>query len=170
MLPKSYLVAKWTVYGLATLALFALQYLLLDQLRLWDTVPFLYPMLPAVLASYEGLRRGGVFALILGIVCDLLLPGPFMGFFTVIFTLVGLLAGLIGEKLLSPGPLCGLCVAAMGLLVTGFGRVAAHLLSGGGYGLLMCRVALMETLVSLPALIAVLPLYSVIHRRCAADY
>ncbi len=170
MLPKSYLIAKWSVYALATLALFALQRLLLNQLRLWGVTPFLYPMLPAVLASYEGLRRGGVFSLALGVVCDLLLPGPFMGYFTIIFTLVGLLAGLIGEKLLSPGPLCGLGVAAMGLLVTGFGRVAVQLLTGGGYPGLMARVALLETLVSLPALIAVLPLYSVIHRRCAADY
>lgn len=170
MLPKSYLVAKWTVYALATLALFALQSLLLDQLRLWGTIPFIYPILPAVVSSYEGMRRGGVFSLVLGIVCDLLLPGPFMGFFTIIFTLVGLLAGLIGEKLLSPGPLCGLCVAAMGLLVTGMARVAVQLLSGGGYLGLMTRVALLEALVSLPALAAALPLYGVIHRRCAADY
>ena len=59
MLPKSYLVVKWTVYALATLALFALQYLLFNHIRLWGATPFLYPMLPAVLASYEGLRRGG---------------------------------------------------------------------------------------------------------------
>ena len=95
MLPKSYVIAKWVVYALATLALFALQDVLLDQLRLWGAAPFIYPMLPAVLASYEGLRRGGAFALVLGVVCDLLLPGPFMGFFTLTFTLTGLLLSLI---------------------------------------------------------------------------
>lgn len=170
MLPKSYVIAKWVVYALATLTLFALQDVLLDQLRLWGAAPFIYPMLPAVLASYEGLRRGGAFALVLGVVCDLLLPGPFMGFFTLTFTLTGLLTGLVGEKLLSPGPLCGLCAAAMGLLITGFARVAVQLLSGGGYLGLMAQTALREALATLPALAAVLPLYSVIHRRCAADY
>ena len=153
MLPKSYVIAKWVVYALATLALFALQDVLLDQLRLWGAAPFIYPMLPAVLASYEGL-----------------LPGPFMGFFTLTFTLTGLLTGLVGEKLLSPGPLCGLCAAAMGLLITGFARVAVQLLSGGGHLGLMAQTALREALATLPALAAVLPLYSVIHRRCAADY
>ena len=66
MLPKSYIVFKWTVYGLATIALFAFQYLVLDQITVWGLTPFLYPMLPAVAASYEGLRRGSGFALVLG--------------------------------------------------------------------------------------------------------
>ena len=51
MLPKSYIVFKWTVYGLATIALFAFQYLVLDQITVWGLTPFLYPMLPAVAAS-----------------------------------------------------------------------------------------------------------------------
>ena len=78
MMPKSYLVFKWTVYSLATLLLFALQYLVLDHIQVWGLTPFLYPMLPAVAASFEGLRRGSTFALAVGVVCDLLLPGPLL--------------------------------------------------------------------------------------------
>ena len=131
MLPKSYLVFKWTIYSLATLLLFALQYLVLNHVHVFGITPFLYPMLPAVLSSYEGLRRGSVF---------------------------------------SPGFLCGLAVSAMGLVLTGLLRIAVMLLSGGRYPALMLQILAGETLLSLPALVVILPLYRVIHRRCARDY
>jgi len=169
-LPKSYIVRKWAVFALGTLALFALQYLLLDRVALWGLRPFLYPMLPAVLSSYEGMRRGSVFSLALGVVCDLLLVGPFDGFFTLIFTVIGVGSGLIGEHLLPPGWLCGLSVSAMALLLTGLCRILVQLFRGGEHLLLMGRIAVVEALLSLPALLVVLPLYRLIHRRCAVDY
>ena len=162
MMPKSYLVFKWTVYSLATLGLFALQYLVLSHI--------LYPVLPAVAASYEGLRRGSVFALVVGVVCDLLLPGPFEGFFTLAFTVAALIAALIAENLLSPGFLCGLAVSALSLAVTGALRLFAQFLSGGGYLGLMSRMILVEALITLPAVIVVVPVYRLIHDRCASDY
>lgn len=170
MMPKSYLVFKWTVYSLATLGLFALQYLLLDNVHVLGLTPFLYPVLPAVAASYEGLRRGSVFALAVGLVCDLLLPGPFDGFFTIAFTLAALIAGLIAENLLSPGLLCGLAVSAEALAVTALLRLAVQFLSGGSYLGLMSRMALVEALITLPAVVVVVPVYRLIHDRCASEY
>lgn len=170
MMPKSYLVLKWTVYSLATLLLFALQYLVLDHIQVWGLTPFLYPMLPAVAASFEGLRRGSTFALAVGVVCDLLLPGPFEGFYAIAFTLTALIAALIAENLLSPGFLCGLAVSAMSLLLTGGLRILVQFLSGGGYLGLMFRMVLIESLITLPALVVVVPLYRLIHDRCASDY
>lgn len=61
MQPKSYTVFKWAVYALATLLFFSLQGLVLDHVRVWGLTPFLYPILPAVEAMYEGPRRGPVF-------------------------------------------------------------------------------------------------------------
>lgn len=170
MMPKSYLVFKWTVYSLATLALFALQYLVLDNIQVLGLTLFLYPVLPAVAASYEGLRRGSVFALAVGLVCDLLLPGPFEGFFAIAFTLAALIAVLIAENLLSPGFLCGLAVSAVSLGITAGMRLAVQFLSGGGYLGLMSRMALAETLITLPAILVVVPVYRLIHDRCASDY
>ena len=169
-MPKSYLVFKWTVYSLATLGLFALQYLVLGHIRVLGLTPFLYPVLPAVAASYEGLRRGSVFALAVGVVCDLLLPGPFEGFFTLAFTLAALMAALIAENLLSPGFLCGLAVSALSLGITGALRLAVQALSGGGYLGLMARMVLTEALITLPAVIVVVPVYRLIHDRCASEY
>ncbi len=170
MLPKSYLVFKWTVYALATIALFGLQSLVLGHIRVFGLAPFLYPVLPAVLASFEGLRRGSVFGLVAGLACDLMIPGPFEGFYTVLFTLIALLSALIAENLLSPGFLCALCVSAMALLLTGGAKLLWEALGGNRHLLLMGRIVAGETLLTLPALAAVFPLYRVIHRRCAADY
>lgn len=170
MLPKSYLVFKWLVYGAATLLLFALQSLVLNHVRILGLAPFLYPMLPAVAAMYEGRRRGPVFALVLGVVCDAMLHGPFSGFFTLLFPLIALFAAVVGENFLSPGFFCCLFVSAAALLATGGMRMLAQLLSGGGYLGLMARITAGETLLTLPAMLAVMPLYRAIHRRCASDY
>ena len=118
MMPKSYLVFKWTVYSLATLALFALQYLVLDNIQVLGLTPFLYPVLPAVAASYEGLRRGSVFALAVGLVCDLLLPGPIPCFYTLVFPAAALCAALISRSLLPAGLLCAAAAALPAFLLT----------------------------------------------------
>ena len=170
MLPKSYIVTKWTVYGLATIALAAAQHLVLDHITLWGVTPFLYPMLCALVASYEGLQRGSKFSLIMGLICDLLIIGPFDGFYTVTFTLIGILAGLIGENLLSPGWLCGITVSGMGLVLVNLARLLLYFLSGSLHPLLMGRIALVEILITLPMLLPSLPVYRSIHNRCAVDY
>ena len=103
MLPKSYLVFKWLVYASATLLFFALQSLVLNHIRVLGLTPFLYPLLPAIVAMYEGRRRGPVFALALGVVCDAMLHGPLQGFFTILFPAVALFAAVMGENFLSPG-------------------------------------------------------------------
>ena len=58
MLPKSYVVFKWAVYAAATLLLCALQSMALNQIHALGLTPFLYPMLPALVAMFEGPRRG----------------------------------------------------------------------------------------------------------------
>ena len=170
MLPKSYLIAKWSVYALATLALAAVQHLILSHITILDVTPFLYPILPALVASYEGLHRGSRFSLVMGILCDLLILGPFDGFYTITFTLIGVLSGLIGENLLSPGWLCGLTVSSMGLAIVNAARLLLYLLSGSLHPILMGRIAIVEILITLPMLLPSLPVYRAIHSRCAVDY
>ena len=170
MLPKSYLVLKWAVYGLATLAMFALQFLVLGGVRVLGLFPFIYPLLPAVVASYEGLRRGSVFGLVLGVVCDILIAGPFDGFYTVLFTLIALISALIGENLLAPGYLCSLVVGSAALVLTGAARILLQLLLGNLHMLLMVKILLIETLLSLPALLVIVPVYRWVHENCAVDY
>ena len=170
MLPKSYIIAKWTVYALATLALFAFQHLILNNIHILGVTPFLYPILPAIVASYEGLRRGSIFALVLGMVCDFLIFGPFDGFYTIIFSLIGIFSALISENLFSPGWLCGLVVSLLGLGLTLAARLILFLLAGELHPLVMVPQALIECAISLPAMFAAVPLYEYVHRHCAAEY
>lgn len=170
MLPKSYLVFKWLVYASATLLFFALQSLVLNHIRVLGLTPFVYPLLPATVAMYEGRRRGPVFALALGVVCDAMLHGPFPGFFTIVFPMIALFSAVVGENFLSPGFFCCLLVSAAALLATGGMRILVQILSGGGYLALMARITVGETLLTLPAMLVVMPLYRTIHRRCASDY
>ena len=164
MLPKSYVVFKWAVYAAATLLLCALQSMALNQIHALGLTPFLYPMLPALVAMVEGPRRGAVFA------CGLLVPAPFPGFFVLIFPVIAIVSAWVAERLLSKGLLCALIVAALAMLLTGGLRLVVQILSGGRYLGLMARMVVGEGLLTLPALLAALPLYRAIYRRCAADY
>lgn len=170
MLPKSYTVFKWAVYAIATLLLCATQSVVLNHIRVLGLTPFLFPVLPAVAAMFEGARSGAVFGLIFGLACDLLVPEPFPGFFAVIFPVIAVASAWVAERLLSRGFLCALIVASLGLLLTGGLRMLVQLLSGGRYMGLMARMVLGEGLLTLPALLVVLPVYRMIYRRCAADY
>lgn len=170
MQPKNYLVFKWLIYAIATFFLCILQSMVLSSIRVLGLTPFLYPMLPAVVAMFEGPKQGGVFALIVGLLCDLLLPAPFPGFFTIAFAVGAILSGSIAGWLASRGFACALVVSALGLLVTCAFRLMVQILLGGQYLALMARIALGETLLTLPMTLVALPLYRTIARRCAVDY
>ena len=57
MQPKSYRVFKWVIYALATLFLCGLQEMFFCHIRVLGLTPFLYPVLPAVVAMFEGPRH-----------------------------------------------------------------------------------------------------------------
>ena len=170
MLPKNYLAFKWIVYAIASFFFCILQSAVLGNIRVLGLTPFLYPMLPAAAAMFEGPKQGGIFAMCFGLLCDLLLPAPFPGFFTIAFPLGAILAGVIAERVMSRGFGCALVVSALGLLVTCAMRLFVQILLGGQYLVLMARISLGETLLTLPAVVAVLPVYRTIAKRCAADY
>ena len=100
----------------------------------------------------------------------MLVVGPFDGFYTLAFTLAGVIAALIGENLLSPGFLCALVVSVLSLLLTAGLRIVFAWLSGGEDFLLMGEIALGETLLTLPAVVVVFPLYRWVHKRCTVEY
>ncbi len=169
-MPKSYVAFKWSVYALATLLLFALQSVVLNHVRALGVTPFIYPMLPALVAMYEGQEKGSIFALVLGIVCDLFFYGPFEGFFAIAFVILALLSAAVAKNLRSTGFLGGVFIAALALLLTGLMRVAVQALTGGPYIEIVAWTAAVEAAVSLPAVAAALPVYRAIHRKCAVDY
>lgn len=109
---------KWLFYSAAALLFLLIQGLLLNRLSLWgDVHPFLPPLLALMPSTLENRDESALFAVGFGFLCDLLLPGPTPGFYTLVFLAVSVLSSLIAGRLLMPGFLCAFVCSAMGLLL-----------------------------------------------------
>ena len=115
MLARSDTIIKWILYALAGLVWAVVQAAVLQRFTFWDVIPFLYPLI----AAFEGPTAGTVYALAAGVFCDLLLPSPIPCFYTLIFPLVGLAAGLLSQSLIPAGYLCSAAAALPAYLLTG---------------------------------------------------
>ena len=112
MIARNEAIFKWSLYAAATALCLFVQTGLLQRLTFWGVIPFLYPLLAAIPAAFEGPLAGTIFSLCLGVVCDLLLPGPVPCLYTMIFPLAGLCAGLLSQSWFSAGFLCSMNCAA----------------------------------------------------------
>ena len=111
MLARSATIFKWTLYTLAGLVWAVVQAAFLQRVTIWGVIPFLYPLIAALPATFEGPAAGTVYALACGVFCDLLLPSPIPCFYTLILPLVGLAAGLLSQSLIPAGYLCSAAAA-----------------------------------------------------------
>jgi len=166
MLARNELIFRWSIYALAALLCLAVQGLVLQRLTIWGVVPFLYPLLAAIPATYEEPVPATVFALVLGVVCDLALPEAVPGFYTLVFPVVGLLSALLVQGAVSNGFLCSAMVAVLAYLLCG----AAHCLAllrhdGPGLWAAGLGLALRELCVALPFTIPLTLLFRAVHRR-----
>lgn len=169
MIARNETIFKWSLYAAATALCLLVQTGLLQRLELWGVIPFLYPLLAAIPATYEGPLAGTIFSLCVGAVCDLLLPGPIPCLFTLVFPLIGLLAGLLSQSWLPAGFLCSLVSAAAAFLLTDSFRCLILWMRGKAAwqagGLLMVR----EFCVAAPFLIPLTLLYRAVFQRTHLD-
>lgn len=119
MLARNETIFKWVLYAAAAALCFLAQCFLLQRIVIWGVIPFLYPVVAAVPATYEKPTSGTIYALVVGIVCDLLLPGPIPCFYTLVFPLAGLFAAVISQSWLPAGFLCSLSASAAAFLLSG---------------------------------------------------
>lgn len=119
MLARSATIFKWTLYTLAGLVWVIVQAAFLQRVTIWGVIPFLYPLIAALPATFEGPAAGTVYALACGVFCDLLLPSSIPCFYTLILPLVGLAAGLLSQSLIPAGYLCSAAAALPAYLLTG---------------------------------------------------
>ena len=153
MVARSELILRWSVYGGAGLLVCLVQGLILQRLDLWGVMPFLYPALAAMVAVWEGaVPRGAVYALCLGIACDLALPGGIPCFYTIALPLAAILAGLLTREWLSSHLLSALAASALSYLVTGLLHAGVLAVTGHGAFVTAMAVAGKEFLIPLPAL------------------
>lgn len=169
MIARNETIFKWLLYAGATALCFLLQEGVLQRLEFWGVIPFLYPLLAAIPATYEGPLAGTIFSLAVGFLCDLLLPGPIPCIHTLVFPLAGLCAGLLSQSWLPAGVLCSLVSAAAAFALTdGFHCLLLWMLGKAAWeaGAL---VALREFCVTAPLVIPLTLLYRSVYRRTHLD-
>ena len=165
MLARNEIIFKWLIYTAATAVCFLAQGAFCQRIPLWGVIPFLYPMLAAIPATFEAPVPATVFALCVGVVCDILLPGAMPCLYTLVFPVIALCASLLAQHLMPAGLLCSLLVSALAFLLTDLFRcfiLAVNGVSPWGTGL---SIMLREFLVTAPLLIPVTLLYRTVYRR-----
>ena len=169
MTARQYCFVKWVCYSLSFLLILFLQSLLLSSFRVLGTTPFLLPVLVCVSASYEGWRQGGIYALLVGLLADLLLTsGPFPAFYTLGMTLAALTAAAIAKYRIAPGFLCSLTASLAGFTVLLLVRLFVAGLEGTA-PLPLLIIGGKECLLSLPFALPVNWLFARISRKFALD-
>lgn len=165
MIARNETIFKWLLYAAATTLCLLIQGSILQRLTLWGVLPFLYPLLAAIPATFEGPLAGTVFSLVLGLACDLSLPSPIPCFYTLIFPLVGLCAGLLSQSWLPAGFLCSLASAAAAFFLTGGFHCLLLWMLGKAAWEAGAGVALREFCVTLPFAIPLTWLYRSVYLR-----
>lgn len=166
MLARNETIIKWLLYTAAALACFVIQGTVLQRISIWGVIPFVYPAVAAIPATYEGTVPGTAFAVGVGVACDLLLPASSPCFYTLVFPLVGLCASLISQNWLSAGFLCSLATGALAFVFTGAFHCFLLWSRGKTAWAVGAVLAGREMLVSVILLtIPVTLLYRAVHRR-----
>ena len=169
MLARNETILKWVLYAAATVLCLAVQEMFLQRFTFWGVIPFVYPLLAAIPAAYEGPVPGTAFALAVGVACDLILPGPIPCFYTLVFPVVGLCAALLARNLLPAGFLCSLAVTAAAFLLTDFFAAVLLWLRGSGAWSAAAFLMLREFCVTAVWTFPVTLLFSAVFRRTRFD-
>lgn len=169
MLARTDTIKKWTMYALATLLCIMIQGAFLQRMHLWGVIPFLYPLLAAIPATFESPGPGTIFAICVGVVCDSLLPAPIPCFYTLSFTLAGLCGSLLSQSLLPAGFLCSLAASAAAFVLTGCFHGFLLLLTGQPAWGAVVSLCLREMLISLPLCFPLTLLYRAVFLKTHLD-
>ena len=169
MVARNALIFRWTVYAAAALLCVFAQTAVLQRVHIWGVIPFLYPAVAAIPATFEGPVPGTAFALAVGVLCDTLLPAPIPCFYTLIFPVAGLCAALLTQSILPAGVSSSLASTAIAFLLTGlFGCLLLWFRGKTDWETGML-VALRECLVTLPFTLPMTALFRAVHRRTHRD-
>lgn len=158
---------KWTFYALATLLLCFFKRVLLGSVTVWGVLPFLPPVLLAVVASFEQPKAAVLSGIVFGALCDLVLPASFPCLYTLAFTFAALFTSTVMSSLLQQGFARALVSSVLTFAVADLFQSLAMLTRGAALPAMLYLFA-RETLVSCALL---LPSYPVLHaiRRIFPD-
>ena len=142
MLARNETIFKWALYAGATAVFFLLQGAVLQRITLWGVIPFVFPILVAVLGMYEGPLPASVYALT---------------------------AALISQSLLPAGFLCGVVTSVLSFLLTDAFHCVVLWAGGKAAWAAGAQVFLREVCVSILLVVPVVLLFSAVFRRTHLD-
>ena len=154
---------KWTFYALAAAALF-FWYVLLGSMTFFGVIPFLPPVILAVMASFELPRSAVIAGIVFGALCDLVLPAPFACLYTIAFTLAALLISTVVSNLLQQGFARALLSTVLAFLLVDLLQAFALLPRSGSAILPMLHLFARETALSCLLLVPVYPALRAVRR------
>ncbi len=160
---------KWALYTGATAICLLIQGLVLQNMVVWGVFPFVYPILAATVSSLEGSINGTIYSLILGVVCDLTIPGSIPCFYTLIFPLVGLCGALLTRGVLSSGWLGAAVASIAAFLFTGLFHALILAMSGKAAWSGAALVCGKELAVSILLAIPIYVLFHAVYRKSHAN-
>ena len=105
----------------------------------------------------------------LGVLCDLTLPGPIPCFYTLVFPVAGLCAGLLSKSWLPAGLPCALAVSVVAFALTGGFHALLLAVSGKAAWAAAASTALRETGATLLFVPVVFLLFRKVYRKCHID-
>ena len=156
---------KWTFYALAAAALLFLRRLLLGSMTFFGVIPFLPPVILAVMASFELPRSSVIAGIVFGALCDLVLPAPFACLYTIAFTLAALLISTVVSNLLQQGFARALLSTVLTFLLVDLLQAFALLPRSGSTAILsMLHLFARETALSCLLLAPVYPALRAVRR------
>lgn len=159
---------KWTFYALAALLLCFFKRVLLGSVSVWGVLPFLPPVLLAVMASFEQPKAAVLSGIVFGALCDLVLPASLPCLYTLAFTAAALLISTLLSNLLQQGFARALLATVLAFLVTDLLQALALLPRSGMSALLpMLHLFAKETVLSCLLLLPSYPLLRAVHRLFA---
>ena len=167
MLGRTEIIFKWLLYAAGVLICWILHGVALQFLDIFGVMPFIFPMLAAVIAMYEGPFSGSICALVMGILCDLTISVPIPCFYTLIFPIIGMLAGLIAKNWLPMSFWCAVILSLLAFTLTDSFHFLLLVLKGSGHSMQAAvDLALRETGASMPFLIPVYLVFCRIYEIC----
>ena len=169
MLARNETIFKWALYAGATAVFFLLQGGVFQRISLWGVIPFVFPILTAVVGMYEGPLPGSIYGLTVGVLCDLLLPAPIPCFYTLVFPVAGLCAALISQSLLPAGFLCAAVTSIIAFFLTDLFHCFLLWARGQSAWAAGARLFAQEVGVSILLIIPVVLLFSAVFRRTHLD-
>lgn len=159
---------KWTFYALAALLLCFFKRVLLGSVSVWGVLPFLPPVLLALMASFEQPKAAVLSGIVFGALCDLVLPASLPCLYTLAFTAAALLISTLLSNLLQQGFARALLATVLAFLVTDLLQALALLPRSGMSALLpMLHLFAKETALSCLLLLPSYPLLRAVHRLFA---